>query len=184
MVNAESPIHWILLTSHKVETIDEALLIIQWYKWRWLIEQTFRTIKSQGLAIESSEVESYEALTNLATLTLLAAVLVMQLVQARDGQTQQNIEDAFTPVEIQCLHQVSTQLEGSTLKQKNPHSKNTLAFAAWVVARLGGWSGYINNRPPGPITMMNGLIRFYDIFQGFTLSLQNYQNVKELVCIP
>ena len=184
VVNGESPIHWILLTSHKVETIDEALLIIQWYKWRWLIEQTFRTIKSEGLAIESSEVESYEALINLATLTLLAAVLVMQLVQARDGQTQQNIEDTFTPVEIQCLQQVATQLEGNTQKQKNPYPKNTLAFAAWVVARLGGWSGYQTKRPPGPITMMNGLTRFYDIFQGFTLNLQSYQNVNKLVCIP
>ncbi len=184
VVNGETPIHWILLTSHKVETTDDALIIIQWYKWRWLIEQTFRTIKSEGLAIESSEVESYEALINLATLTLLAAVLVMQLVQAREGQTQQNIEDVFTPIEIACLQQVSMQLEGSTQKQKNPHPKNTLAFASWAVARLGGWSGYINKRPPGPITMMNGLTRFYDIFQGFILNVQNYQNVNELVCIP
>jgi hypothetical protein len=183
-VNGENPIHWILMTSHKVETVQDALIIIQWYKWRWLIEQTFRTIKSEGLAIESSEVESYEALINLATLTLLAAVLVMQLVQDREEQTQQNLEDVFTPIEIACLQQVSTQLEGSTQKQKNPHPKNTLAFASWVVARLGGWSGYINKRPPGPITMMNGLTRFYDIFQGFTLNLQNYQNVNELVCIP
>jgi hypothetical protein len=173
VVNGEKPIHWILMTSHKVETLEQALIIIQWYRWRWVIEQIFRTLKSQGLNIEQSEVESYEALINLATMALLAAVLVMQLVQARDGTTQQNINDFFTPIEVECLVQLSAQLEGNTDKQKNPHPKNDLAFASWVIARLGGWSGYLNQRPPGPITMRNGIVRFYDILQGFTLKLQN-----------
>jgi Transposase DDE domain len=180
VVNNEQPIHWILLTSHPVESIEDALIIIQWYRWRWIIEQTFRTLKSKGLAIEESQVETYEALINLATLALIAATQVMQLVQARDGKTQQTIQSGFTPVEIQCLQQLNTQLEGNTQKQKNPHHKDSLAFAAWVIARLGGWSGYEKQRPPGPITIRDGIIRFYNILQGFRLNPQN-QYVNELV---
>lgn len=171
VINGEKPIHWILLTSHAVQSVEEALTIVKWYRWRWFIEQTFRTLKSKGLDIESSEAESYEALINLATMALLAAVLIMQLVQARDGNTQQNIQDIFTPIEIQCLEQLSTQLEGKTEKQKNPYPKNSLAFASWVIARLVGWSGYTVYRPPGPSTMKNGLTRFFDILQGFKLNL-------------
>jgi hypothetical protein len=180
VVNHEQPIHWVLLTSHPVESLEDALVIIQWYRWRWIIEQTFRTLKSKGLAIEESQVETYHALINLATLALIAAAQVMQLVQARDGTTQQAIQSGFTPVEIQCLQQLNTQLEGNTQKQKNPHHKDTLAFAAWVIARLGGWSGYEKQRPPGPITIRDGIIRFYNILQGFRLNPQN-QYVNELV---
>jgi hypothetical protein len=137
-------------------------------------------LKSKGLAIEESQVETYEALINLATLALIATTQVMQLVQARDGKTQQTIQSGFTPIEIQCLEQLNTQLEGNTQKQKNPHHKDTLAFAVWVIARLGGWSGYEKQRPPGPITIKDGIIRFYNILQGFRLNPQN-QYVNELV---
>jgi hypothetical protein len=180
VVNGEKPIHWVLLTSHVVESIEQALQIVQWYRWRWLIEQTFRTLKVKGLDIENSQVETFEALSNLATLALVAAVQVMQLVQARDGETEQNIANVFSPVEIKCLEKLNLKLEGKTQKQKNPHNKDALAFAAWIIARLGGWSGYEKQRPPGPITMRDGLIRFYNIIQGFELNTQNY-DVKELV---
>ena len=127
VVGNEKPIHWILLTSHVVEFIEQALQIIQWYRWRWLIEQTFRTLKVKGLNIENSQVERFEALSNLAALALVAAVQVMQLVQARDGNTQQDIKGVFSPIEIDCLEQLNTKIEGKTEKQKNPHHKNGLA---------------------------------------------------------
>ena len=180
VVGNEKPIHWILLTSHPVETIEQALEIIRWYRYRWIIEQSFRTTKTKGLAIESSQAKSYEALAILITLALIAAVQVMQLVQAREGQTNQSIESVFSPIEITCLEQLNKQLEGKTAKQQNPHPQNTLAYASWVIARLGGWSGFKSQRPPGPITMQDGMIRFYNILVGFEIKLQNY-DVNELV---
>jgi hypothetical protein len=171
VVGNEAPIHWRLLTSHPIETIEQARTLIQWYRWRWVIEQVFRTLKSKGLNIEKSEVESYEALINLSTLALLAAVQVLQLVQARDGNTAQSIDSVFSEQEIDCLNKLNEKLEGKTEKSKNPHPIATLAFACWVLARLGGWKGYKKSRPSGPITMLNGLIRFYDIMEGYYLRL-------------
>jgi hypothetical protein len=173
VVGHEKPIHWILLTSHPVETIEQALEIIQWCRYRWIIEQSFRTTKTKGLSIESSQAKSYEALAILITLALIASVQVMQLVQAREGQTHQSIETVFSPIEINCLEQLNEQLEGKTEKQQNPHPQSTLAFASWVIARLGGWAGFKSQRPPGPITMREGMIRFYNILVGFEIKLQN-----------
>jgi len=48
----QKPIHWILLTTHEVNSPEEAKQIIGWYQCRWQIEQLFRTLKSQGLNIE------------------------------------------------------------------------------------------------------------------------------------
>src|SRR4051812_8249485 len=31
----------------------------------------------------------------------------------------------------------------------NPHPTDSLAWAAWIIARLGGWNGYASSRPPG-----------------------------------
>ena len=63
--------------------------------------------------------------------------------------------------------------EGKTQKQKNPHPHHTLAWAAWCIARLGGWNGYASERPPGPVTFANGLKRFHAITEGFALANPN-----------
>jgi hypothetical protein len=55
---------------------------------------------------------------------------------------QRPLSDAFDVGDQPVLERVSHSLEGKTQEQKNPHPKGTLAFAAWVFARLGGWTGY------------------------------------------
>jgi len=35
------PVLWILLTTHKVESLEDALRIVGWYRARWTIEQVF-----------------------------------------------------------------------------------------------------------------------------------------------
>jgi hypothetical protein len=42
--------------------------------------------------------------------------------------------------------------------QKNPHPKRSFAYAAWVRARLGGWTGYYGK--PGPTAMLEGWLDF------------------------
>jgi hypothetical protein len=70
------------------------------------------------------------------------------------------------------LQHVQPTLEGKTEKQKNPHPPNTLAWAAWIIARLGGWKEYACARKPGPITMLHSLQAFSDIQQGWMLALE------------
>jgi len=171
VVGNEAPIHWILLTSHPIDELEQVMQIIQWYVWRWMVEQLFRTFKSKGFAIENAELKTYDGLKNLATIALIAAIKVIQLIQARTGKTVQKIEDTFDIDEKKCLIALNEKLEGKTEKQKNPYPNNTLAFATWVIARLGGWKGYASERQPGPITMSRGLSQFYTISQGFYLRL-------------
>ena len=101
----------------------------------------------------------------------VAAVTVMQLVKARDGTTGQTATDAFEPADLPILEAISAQLEGKTARQQNPHPKGSLAFASWVIARLGGWTGYYGK--PGPKVMRRGLEDFRRIKFGTTLRLQN-----------
>jgi hypothetical protein len=157
-------IHWLLLTSHEVSDLGRAGEILDLYKSRWWIEQLFRTLKSAGFRIEESELHDPEAFVNFAGLATIAAVTVMQLVKARDGASGQPIEDCFEADDKPLLQALSRRLEGRTARQKNPHSPDHLAFASWVIARLGGWTGYYGK--PGPEVMRYGLDRFHAIKLG------------------
>lgn len=159
-----TPIIWLLLTSHIILDLKRGEEIVDLYKSRWWIEQLFRTLKSAGFHIEESELGDPEAFMNFAGLATIAAVTVMQLVKARDGDSGQTVEDCFEREDRPLLQALSKRLEGRTARQKNPHSSDNLAFASWVIARLGGWTGYYDK--PGPEVMRYGLDRFHAIKLG------------------
>ena len=162
------PVRWLLLTTHDVATVADAWEIVAWYKLRWIIEQFFRSMKTQGLRIEDSQLETADALIRLVAIAAKAAAIVIQLVQARTGSQQLAAGAAFSADEIEVLDAINKTLQGKTKLQDNPHRKRTLAWAAWIIARLGGWTGYASHRPPGPITFHNGLARFQIFVAGYT----------------
>lgn len=171
--DGQTPVLWRLYTTHTVETLDEARAMVDLYRRRWTIEQVFRTLKSQGVGLEDSLIADGGALENLAAAALIAAVKVMQCVQARgEAGTQIAALRVFAPDDLPVLKALVRKLEGKTLKQKNNHPPDSLAWASWVIARLGGWTGYAKERPPGPITMLEGFSRYTAIAQGFALAKQ------------
>lgn len=163
------PLQWLLLTTHEVETLDDAKMIVGFYRQRWTIEQYFRTLKTGGFDIESAEISDPEAMERFVGAVVVAAVTVMQLVQARDGQGGQRLEDAFDPEDVPILRAICRKLEGKTQRQKNPHPESSLAFAAWIAARLGGWNAYYGKA--GPYTMRMGLQRLEAILFGARLNV-------------
>jgi hypothetical protein len=162
-----APAHWRLLTTHEVDGFATARWVIGLYRWRWVIEELFRTLKTKGFDIEGVAIAE-GPFEKLAAAALVAAVSVLQLVRDRDGAAKRPLEDVFEADERAALEAVSAELEGKTEKQKNPHPKGTLAFAAWVCARLGGWTGYYGK--PGPVVMLRGLHRFRAMQHGWSLA--------------
>ena len=159
--------HWRLLTTHTVKTLADARQITEFYRARWTIEQVFRTLKTHGFDVEAVRIADAAAFTKLCTAALIASLQVMQMVQDRDGTAGHTMDLAFEPDDKPIIEAVSQSMEGKTARQKNPHPTGTIAFAAWVCARLGGWTGYYGK--PGPIVMYNGLIQFRAIKQGWSL---------------
>lgn len=170
-------IYWRLLTTRQVDTLEQALQVIELYKRRWHIEQLFRLMKKQGFALEESELESGWAIRKLAVLALGTTLSVLQLMYTTEQKSAQPIGEVFTPLEQSCLREVDHQLKGSTAKQANPHPPKTTLWAKWIIARLGGWSGYTAQRAAGPITLKRGVDKFTQIFSGWCLALQYYEDV-------
>lgn len=170
-LEAGKPIHWRLLTTHPVTNIADARRIVDLYRMRWVVEEYFHTQKTGGFDIEAADISDPTAMIRFAAAVAVAAVSVMQLVKARDGTTGQNLLEAFEPADQSILEAISAKLEGKTERQKNAHPQGSLAFAAWVIARLGGWDGYYGK--PGPKTMRLGLEAFQRIKFGATLGLSD-----------
>jgi hypothetical protein len=164
--NDAEPVHWILLTTHAIKTLDQAWQIVRWYQQRWIIEQFFRTLKLQGLRIEDSQLATADRLCKLVAIAAKAAAIVMQLVQARSGSDTRPASLAFTSDQIKLIALLNQRSQGKTARQKNPHPENSLAWAAWVIAKLGGWHEY-EAKPPGPVTFHNGLATFRTFFEGW-----------------
>lgn len=170
-VNAKAgvePLHWRLLTSHRIASAQDAWRIVEWYKQRWIIEQFFRVLKTQGLRLEDSQVATADRLLKLVAIAAKAAVTTIQLLQARNG-SRQPIQIAFTVNEVAALTALNQQFEARTRRLKNPYPSHSLAWASWIIARLGGWDGYPSSRPPGPITFKTGLEHFHAVARGWTL---------------
>jgi hypothetical protein len=76
----------------------------------------------------------------------------------------------FDPDQVKVLHALKNKLQGRTQKQHNPYRREILAWAAWTIARLGGWSGFESDKSTGPITMRDGLQRFCALVHGYELA--------------
>src|SRR6185295_435130 len=92
--------------------------------------------KTQGFRLEDSQLATAERLLKLVAIAAKAAVITLQLLQARNGRSHQPV---------------------------------SLAWAAWIIGRLGGWDGYPSSKPPGPITMKHGLEYFHAVATGWSL---------------
>src|SRR5580704_15577249 len=141
--------------------------IVELYKKRWTIEQLFRLMKKEGLQLEDSRLETADRLLKLAAIAAKAAAITLQLVLARDGQSAEPASLALNEQQIEDLAALAAKYKGRTTLQSNPHPAKTLAWAAWIIARLGGWDGYPRTKP-GPITMRHGLQYFLGVAQAWS----------------
>jgi hypothetical protein len=103
-------------------------------------------------------------------MAFMAALQILQLRQARDGNSGQKRGLVFDGEQAERMDELLPGFEGKTEKQKNPYGKEDLAWAAWITGRLGGWKTYSTNRPPGVITLRESMERFQNIFTGWLIA--------------
>ena len=161
------PLIWRLLTTLPVETDEDARDVIRLYRLRWRIEEVFRVLKRDGLALEETQVESARRLFNLAAIAVVAAARILQLTDARETSARP-ATDVIDEGAIDAAAAIGATLERRTLRQKNPHPRGSLSWLAWITARLGGWNGYY--KPPRPKTMADGWRRLAAMLDGYAIA--------------
>jgi hypothetical protein len=105
---------------------------------------------------------------------MTTAARTIQLVDARDGSSRPATDVADEEL-IVAAQAIGPTLEGSTLRQKNPHEPGSLAWLSWIAARLGGWNCYY--KPPGPKTIRTGWNKLAVMAAGYALAMAQ-QNAR------
>ena len=161
---------WRLLTTIALTSGAVAKGCIQWYSWRWIIEEVFKVLKKEGYNIEASELEYARSIRKLCLMIMETVIklFLMRLAYA-SPETELGADCCFSPEEQEFLEYQITALEGKTDKQKNPYKDNDLKRYTWAIARLGGWKGYQSQRHPGITTLWIGLNHFKAAFEGWQL---------------
>lgn len=166
----KAPICWHLLTTIEVSSLAVAKGCIEWYSWRWTIEEVFKVLKKEGYNIEASELEYASSIRKLCLMIMETVIKLfgMRLAYAQP-ETELSADRCFSEEEQEFLEHQITVLEGKTDKQKNPYKQHDLKRYTWAIARLGGWKDYESKRHPGITTLWIGLTHFKAAFEGWQL---------------
>lgn len=161
---------WRLLTTIPVENVEVAKACIEWYSWRWTIEEVFKILKKEGYNIEASELEYASSVRKMCLMIMevIIKLFLMRLAYA-EPETVIDADTCFSKDEQVLLEYQITKLEGKTEKQKNPYKSKDLKRYVWVIARLGGWKGYESKRHPGITTLWIGLKYFKAAMDGWEI---------------
>lgn len=142
----EAPVAWRLMTTEPIDTVDQILQIVDWYRARWMIEEFFKALKT-GCAYEKRQLESLDTL--LVALALLAPI-AWQLLLLRHLAHHTPTVAATAVLSPQQLRVLRVAPQGAILGPRP-----TVNDALRVIAQLGGHLR--QNGPPGWLVLGRGM---------------------------
>lgn len=151
----EAPIEWVLLTKEPIDTPEQQLAIVDYYRARWTIEEYFKAVKS-GCNFEKRQLEDYESLINLfAVFAPIAYRLLLIRSEAR------RIPDAPAIEVVSQDHIDVLRARGRIKLSDNPTTREIYL----AIAALGGHLKHNGN--PGWSTLSFGLAKLDTLTEGW-----------------
>lgn len=161
------PVEWMLLTSEPVENVDQANTCVDWYTYRWLIEEWHKAEKT-GCRLEASQLKSAEALERLAALTAVVAVRLIQLRELAQAAVLAPESLSDQPAALQALVPRDWIVVVSHKAKCRPETLTPRLF--WLtLARQGGFIGRKSDGLPGWQTIWRGWAKVMTLVQGIEI---------------
>lgn len=150
------PVHWVLLTSERVETVEQARQVIDYYSQRWGIEEYHKALKT-GCRVEA---RYYATAPRLERVTGLLAIVAVQLLRLRHLANQAPDTSAHDVVPSEWV----TALAG--VRRRSVKEVSTISQFVKHLAGLGGHLGRKSDGTPGWMTLWRGLEKLLLILRG------------------
>src|SRR5919108_653606 len=122
------PVSWTLWTSEPVETAEQALAVVDYYRRRWVIEEYFKALKT-GCAYESRQLESRHALLNALAVFAPIAWRLLSLRTANRTTPELPGAQMLSAVQMRCLRFVMAHVHKRPLPAAPTIAEVTLAIA-------------------------------------------------------
>lgn len=157
---------WLLYTSEKIASIDDARTISRYYELRWRIEEFHKVWKTEGTQVESLRMQSRDNLIKVAVIQAFIAVRLFQL-----KELVQNREEAK---EIDCrvyFSNIAWKLLWSKIetKKKLPDTAPSLYWAYYALAKLGRWHDSARNGRVGTKAIWEGWITLMNYVEAYEI---------------
>jgi len=157
------PIEWFLLTSLAINSLEDAEKCVQYYRFRWRIEDWHRVLKS-GCRTEDIAHHTAERLKRAIAINLVIAWRIMLMTLLGRDEQDHAPEELFSDIEIDVLDAFA--------KKRNLAAPTTAKLAVHLLGRLGGWLGRKKNyEHPGHQLLWAGYRTLSYMCDGFTLAL-------------
>ena len=153
MIPGRKKEEWILLTSLKIKSVEDAIKCIKYYRNRWTVEEYFRVLKS-GCNVEKVFYDKCERVLRSIAINLIVAwrVLFIGLLGGKLPNVPADV--MFDSDELKVLFGYS--------KLFNCTPPNTLSDALFIVGMLGGASVNRQYPYPGYMSIKDGLTKIYN----------------------
>jgi hypothetical protein len=158
----QEAVHWLLLTSLPVTSLDQAQQVVEWYTYRWLIERFHYVLKS-GCKLEERQLQTQARLERLLGVFNLVAWRLLWLTYQTRETPEASCLVVLTEAEWQALyahHHRTTRL---------PATPPSLHDATRWIAQLGGFLGRKSDGEPGVKALWHGWTRLQDIVDTWSL---------------
>jgi hypothetical protein len=163
------PLHWVLLTSEPVDTVEQVKRIVRYYELRWRIEEYHKAWKS-GVGVERLRQQSAENLERMLVITAFVAVRLLQLREQLPSRPDKEETQAALPCD-QILGTEEWRVLWLTVqKTAPPPTPPTARWACLAVARLGGFTDTKRTGRPGWDTLWHGWQVLQERVAGFRLA--------------
>ena len=155
----EEPVGWYLLTTSKVEDEATALLMLDYYRRRWVIERWHLVLKD-GLKVERLQFDCFRRLSRAIAMLSIVAWQLLWLKQLAAHSPELEAEEVFEPLQLQVL------------EQETSKKKLTVKVALITIAALAGFTPSKKQPYPGEKTIWRGWNIFSSMCRGYQLAVQ------------
>jgi hypothetical protein len=150
-------IEWFLYTDVEINSVEDAIKVIQYYALRWSIEVYHKILKT-GLKAENLQLETAHA--------IFAAISIMSIVGLRILDLRERLRmNPEAPAKESGLNELELKVLGKYLKR----DLKTVKCVALAIGRLGGHQNRKSDGMPGVLSLWWGMSRFLGIMEGVLL---------------
>jgi len=154
-------VEWFLLSTMEVATTEQAKKLLDFYCFRWRIEDWHRVLKS-GCGIEDLRNETSERLKRAIAIYMVISWRIMLMTLLGREVPDLTPDVLFTDVELEVLHAYAR-----TRRDVKPPT--CLGDAVLLVSRLGGHQARKSDPPPGHQVMWIGYSSLQLMCAGYLL---------------
>ena len=151
-----TPLEWMLLTNVAVQTFEDAIERLSWYKRRWDIEVYHKVIKS-GCCVENCRLQRLDRLIPYITLNCIIAWRLLWM-------TKINIEEPDAPcIAVLDEHEWRALYVNIHSTKVLPEKLPTVREVIRWIGQLGGFLARKGDKEPGITAIWRGWERLHDI---------------------